>query len=275
MADTPRHVLAPVEQATVALYGRDIIAVRLPDGRIAAVLSTMCEALQIATESQARRIRTDEVLDEHLLLVQVATAGGPQPMDALTAWAIPMWLTGIQIKRLAPEKQPAVLAFKREAADALYRHFSHPPAQLAVPSSLVPAEPIQKPTRPPEGSDPLTMAQYYRDMAAWLEWQADIEQWRGSIESRLESVEEVTRLVPEILERLGPEMLTPAHQHTVQAMAKRLHEVGGFAFATIYADLGAAFHVAKYDQVPEDRWPEVTRWFQMRIEAAERRGKRP
>jgi hypothetical protein len=34
---------------------------------------------------------------------------------------------------------------------------------------------------------------------------------RGAVEDRIESVEEVARLVPKILERLGPQTLTPEH----------------------------------------------------------------
>lgn len=46
-------------------------------------------------------------------------------------------------------------------------------------------------------------------MVLWIDWQQDIEAWRGSVESRLECLEEVTNLIPEILERLGPHALTP------------------------------------------------------------------
>jgi hypothetical protein len=263
--------LVPVEEDTVVFYGHQILAVRLPDGRIAAAFQPMCEALQLDRSSQRRRVLEDEAIADQLISVRVTTEGGPQPMAMLTAWAIPTWLTGIKLSRVAPEKRPAILAFKKEAADALYRHFSHAPAQLAAPTALVPAEPIVKPTRPPEGSDPLTMAQYYRDMAAWLEWQADIERWREGIENRLEGIEEITRLVPGILERLGPETITPEHQSTIQSYVRRLGAVGGYKPQTIYADLNAAFHVGKYDQIPEDRWQDVVQWFQTRISAAERR----
>jgi hypothetical protein len=92
----------------------------------------------------------------------------------------------------------------------------------------------------------------------------------GELHSRMEGIEEVTRLVPEILERLGPETLTPEHQRTVQNAAKRLHEVGGYAYATIYAELGEHFHVARYDQIPESRWDDVVEWFRLRVEAATR-----
>ena len=55
---------------------------------------------------------------------------------------------------------------------------------------------------------------------------------------------------------------------------KRLHESGGFTYASIYADLGDHFHVAKYDQIPEARWQDVATWFRGRIEAAEKRFRR-
>ena len=51
------------------------------------------------------------------------TGGGMQTAVVLTAWAIPLWLTGIQTKKLAEEKRPAILAFKKQAANALYEHF--------------------------------------------------------------------------------------------------------------------------------------------------------
>ncbi len=269
-----RDVLVSVEQALVPFYDRDIIAVQLSDSRIAAVLSSLCEALQLATVGQARRIRADDVLREHLLLAQVQTEGGPQAMDVLTAWAIPTWLQGIKLGKVAPEKRPAILAFKREAADALYRHFARWTPALPTPTRLVPAEPIAQPEAPVHDASREAWIRYHEAMAAWLHWQEDIETWRGHVESRLESHEAVLQLVPEILERLGPQTLTPEHQRTVQQCVKRLHEVGGVAYAAIYTELGEQFYVAKYDQLPEARWAEIATWFSVRIDAAEKRAAR-
>ena len=41
------RAIVPVKQATIRFYDREIIAVRLPDGRIAAALRSMCDALQL------------------------------------------------------------------------------------------------------------------------------------------------------------------------------------------------------------------------------------
>lgn len=265
-----REALVPVEQAHVPFYDRAIIAVRLPDGRIAAVLSILCDVIGLAPAPQARRIRADEVLSEQLMLAQVQTGGGPQAMDVLTAWAIPTWLQGIKLGKVTPEKRPAILAFKREAADVLYRHFSERRV-LPSPSVLVPSEPVIEPMRPTPEASRAAWITYHQQMATWLEWQEDIEKWRDSVESRLESVEEVTRLIPELFERLPPQTLSPAHQSTVQAMVKRLHDLAGFSFATIYADLNTAFHVGRYSDIPDAQWPQVAVWFKQRIDAAEKR----
>jgi hypothetical protein len=45
----------------------------------------------------------------------------------------------------------------------------------------------------------------------------------GELHSRIKSLEAGQRLLPEILERLGPHTLSPEHQATVKAMATRLH----------------------------------------------------
>lgn len=93
----------------------------------------------------------------------------------------------------------------------------------------------------------------------------------GELHSRIESLEEGQRMLPELLERLGPQTLTPEHQATVKAMAARLHDLAGYAFAAIYGELNTAFHVGRYSEIPDAQWAEVSRWFQRRIEVGEKR----
>ncbi len=70
--------LVPIEQDTVPFYGHDLIAVRLPDGRIAAVLRWLCEGLNLGVQSQMRHIQGRTALAEGLVSVRVDTAGGLQ-----------------------------------------------------------------------------------------------------------------------------------------------------------------------------------------------------
>jgi hypothetical protein len=190
---------------------------------------------------------------------------------------MPLWLTGILVSRVAEEKRPAILAYKREAANVLYRLFSTV-QQIAPPSNLVPADPIEMPITPGDDATLEAWRGYHQAMIAWLDWQFDMAAWRSETDTRLdgpqsevESLHEVVRLVPELLERMGPATLSPEHQATVQAMAKRLHNVSGYAFSTIYSDLNQSFRVGKYSDIPDTQWAQVATWFQQRIDAAEKR----
>jgi hypothetical protein len=135
-------------------------------------------------------------------------------------------------------------------------------------------------------------ARYHRQMAALYERQASYDQQLtlidaqivehdqaladhslqlGEVQSRLESLEATQReLLPELLERLRPPTLTPEHQAAVRAGVGRLHEAG-MTYGAAYAELGRAFQVASYRDIPESRWDEVAAWFRQRMEPAERR----
>jgi hypothetical protein len=96
----------------------------------------------------------------------------------------------------------------------------------------------------------------------------------GELHSRVESLEAGQRLLPEVLERLGPQILTPAQQATVKAMARRLSDLTDVAYASIYGDLTQSFHVGKYADIPDADWPQVAAWLQQRIDAALKRRSR-
>lgn len=270
-------ILLPAEQQSVPFYGHELLAVRLPDGRICAVLRWLCEGMGLDPQAQLRRIKRKPALARDLVTVRVKTAGGPQDMPALALHGLPGWLYGIDESRVNEAARAGVLRFQYEATDVLYRYFAERPAELAPLPDLAPAEAIEKPTKPAKDAAPDVLADYYEGMVMWLRWQSDIavwrqgvEAWRDETESRLESVEEVTRLVPELLDRLGPATLSPEHQATVRASVKRLHDLTGASFGGVYADLCDTFHTAKYSDIPESQWREVAVWFSTRIAAAER-----
>ncbi len=262
------QVLIPVQQDTVDFDGYPVIAVRLPDGRIGASLRDMCDAMKIDRPSQVQRIRGDETIADSLVSVQIQTRGGPQNADVLTAWAIPYWLTGVELSRIKDEKKRhAVLLFKRKAADVLYQHF----AQRQAPHALTPIQPNQ----PAQDADALTWAEYHRQMAAFYQWKATtdtridvIEEWQGAVESRLEGVEAMTGLIPEILERLGPEKLSPAHQNKVKYYVQQLVKATGTSSGMIYSSLYTAFSVPRYQEISEAEWDNVERWFKVQMEKA-------
>ena len=199
--------LIPVEQQTLTFYGKLIVVVRLPDGQPGVVLRFLCENLQIDAAAQTQRIRRTEAISEDLVFVQVETEGGSQRMAVLFLHAVPFWLAGIDPKRVREEIRPEILRYQREVVDVLYT-WAQSPKALAAPAGLVPVEQITKPEVPADDAGLKAWREYHRQLVLWIDWQHDIQAWRGSVESRLEGLEEVTNLIPEILERLGPQTLT-------------------------------------------------------------------
>jgi hypothetical protein len=243
---------------------------------VIALLTDSAAPLQYWRDTKARMRRTEgwRETQENLLPLKLRAADGKlrqtecadtetllriiQSVPSPKAEPIKQWLARVGAKRLDAVTQPL---------DA-----SQTSTEIAT---------LTKPS--PEASA-LAWAEYHEHLSVLYRRQAayeahlariderldDHEDTIGELHSRMETVEEISRLVPEILERLGPQTLTSEHQATVKAMAMRLHEVSGLAYATIYSDLNAAFHVGKYSDIADVRWAEVAEWFQKRIAAAER-----
>jgi hypothetical protein len=281
-----QHTFKPVEQASIPFYGHELVAIRLEDGRIAAVLNWMCAGMGLDRVAQVQRIQRKAALRDELLTVMVETDGGAQAMHALTLHGLPGWLYSIDETRVNEAARDGVIRFQKEATEVLAAHFASQTASTIAPmGTLVPADFVAEPTRPVRDADALTWADYYEQMAAWLRWQAELEQWRKridqqlaeherqleSLQDRRESDEALLRMVPELLQRLGPEKLTSEHQATVQSLVNQFHEMSGYSYGTIHTDLRQSFRVASYKDILETQWPQVYQWFEQRITAAEKR----
>ena len=93
----------------------------------------------------------------------------------------------------------------------------------------------------------------------------------GAMQRDIADLKATQGQLPDLLQRLGPQTLTPAHQARVKAWAVQLHDLGGFAFPTIYGELNTHFHVGKYGDIADAEWEAVVAWFRVRLDAAERR----
>lgn len=118
--------MQPLTPSTIIVAQQPILGVRPPDGSIGAVFSYLCTALALAPNKQVERIRRHPVLKTALVSMTINTAGGPQQVNVLQVWAIPLWLAGIRFSAVAPALRKRLVIFQREVADALYRHFFRP-----------------------------------------------------------------------------------------------------------------------------------------------------
>lgn len=134
------QAVIPLEQDEVTIDDLLFTAVLLPDGQTGGVVSQFCDALGLVPNTQAHRLRGDPVLSFALVLVQIETAGGPQVVNVILAWGLPLWLNSIRAGRRSPVYRARLMVLKRRAAAALARCFFRPPASTATGLALPEAQ---------------------------------------------------------------------------------------------------------------------------------------
>jgi len=190
-------------------------------------------------------------------------------MGALFLRSVPFWLAGIDTKRMSTEMRPVILRYQREVVDVLYAWASTPKVSSMA---IVPTEPQIRPVSPSEDAPLVDWREYYQRMLTLVKWQMDMEQWQGTVEGRLEGLEAMSGLIPDILDRLGPQTLTPEHQRAVPGYVHRLSQLSSRPYGTIYNDLKTVFAVPRYQDVPEGDWPQLEQWFKTQIQRAQQKG---
>jgi hypothetical protein len=63
------------------------------------------------------------VLKTALVSMTINTAGGPQQVNVLQVWAIPLWLAGIRFSAVAPALRKRLVIFQREVAGCFVSPF--------------------------------------------------------------------------------------------------------------------------------------------------------
>ena len=261
------QALIPIEQDILTFDGKPLVVVRLPDGRVGVVLRWICENLNLNREGQVRRIKRTEAIADDLVYVRIQTDGGPQVMPTLVLDSVPYWLATIDTRRMERDdpKRLEVLAYQKRAVAALFAWAS---SLKATPSNLVPSEPVVEPKRPgPDASNDEWIV-YHQQMITVLQWRRDMQQWQGNVENRLEGLEAITGLIPEILERLPAPTITPPHQNKVKYYVSQLSQLTGQHRGTIYSALYTTFDVPRYEELLEAEWQQVEDWFRVQLERA-------
>ena len=118
-----------VEQKTIDFYDDNLIAVRAEDGQVYVSLRHMCEAIGIARQSQARRIRDNHVLSKGytggtiMVPPGLRGGGGRQQAGLLRVDLVPLWLSGIDVKRVRDDVRPKLEKYQEEVAKVLWEAF--------------------------------------------------------------------------------------------------------------------------------------------------------
>jgi hypothetical protein len=298
--------ITPIEVYTLDFYGKPLIAVRLPDGRPAVSIRSICSNMELDRKAQVRRIKRTAPIAGDLVenvVIDLQTGGGPQPSQVLILRSLAYWLTGIDHKRTRPEMQEEVLRYQCEAVDALYQWAAQRPRALpapAEPPQAIEAAPGDTSTaiaaaQPAPGGAVLApidepsqeathqeRAAYHELMSVWHRHQADLhaQVWRAEVQGQLDSLQiqlesekAITDVIPDILARLGPETITTQQERQIQAYVRQLSEASGRHPASIYDELKTAFNCPRYQELRADEWPQVVNWFRVQIDRAGGKGR--
>jgi len=247
--------ISVVEQRAVTFYDDELTAVRADDGQIYVSVRRMCEALGLDRKSQSNRIRRHAILEEGYKGGVIMTSpspsgkgGGRQQATFLRVDLVPLWLSGIDIKRVNDEVRPKIERFQREAAKVLWEAFQE--GRLTAEPSL---EELLKNDSP--AAQAYQMAQAIMQMA----------RQQLILESRLDDHE--TRL--EVIET---QMSAPSHAITesqamqisqaVKAVAMAMPEPN---FGAVYGQLYREYEITSYKNLPANKYEDamkfLTEWF--------------
>ena len=274
-----REVLIPLEREDILFHGHTITAIKLEDGRIAVVLDEVCQTLELGTAGQIQRIERTHSITNELVIAKVQTKGGMQNKAALTLRGFPTWILGIhpsEIKDENPEKaehvRQMIIAYQVEAVDVLYNHFAQKErTSLPKSAAIVLAEPV-KPTVPQPDAPSDIWIEYYQQMIQWHQWKQDMETRVQKVEQRQDNTEarvgSLEKIVGSILPHVGG--LSSAHRATAKEMVDQISKISGTAHRYIWSDLNKAFHVAAYGDIQDEKWAEVQKWLQRRLDTAKR-----
>lgn len=275
--DTQKNqaALVPVEQDTITFYGHELVAVRLPDGRIAAVLRWLFESLNLDRAGQMQRIERKTALADGLVLVRVETAGGPQEMPAIMLKVLPGYLFGIDENRVKAEAREDIILFQRECVEALADHFTrkHPPTLPALADTTAATIIIEQIA---DLTGVINLLREHLEALLTLPGQvaeisAQVGETRVLVESlatRQDSTETRLAAVDARTQRL-----TPTHTRTVQEQVDRMVREtkrlpAPLTYAIIYGRLKHRFRVGSYKEVADSRFDELMAYLRDELSGA-------
>lgn len=257
----------PLEQHSVPFYDDELVAIEHDDGTIFVLFTRLCDNLGLDRRSQARRTQRHAVLDKGLVTLEVQTAGGPQQLQCLKLSLLPLWLSGLQTRRVKEEIQEKLIRYQEEAADVLWRAFK--PQILHEETAIVSVN----------DSQALQQLQHIAEMGRAItrmaEQQIELQRQQSALANRMDAAAHVIKHVQSdianVAVRLGvlEDQLHPAAyvsdaqatevSNQVKALAELLTGKDGTKnhYQGIFAELYRRFGVSSYKLIRVKHYASV------------------
>lgn len=250
----PKHTMNNkiiiVEQKIIDFYDDDLIAVRAKDGQVYASLKHMCESIGVARQSQARRVRQHHVLSKGYTggtIILPPERGGPQDAGLLRVDLIPMWLSGIDIKRVREEIRPKLIRYQEEVAKVLWEAFQT--GELSVDETF---SDLLK-----QGGEAVEAYKTLQGMLKLAKHQIILQARISNTETRLDAIEAELGNPARLITHSQQMELSQAIMTTAHELGKRS---GKNEYKGVYGELYRRFEIASYKQLPSARFDEAMNW---------------
>jgi hypothetical protein len=247
MSDQEKKKLQPVEQKEVDFYDDTLVAIRAGDGRVYVSVRHMAEALGLTRQSQVRRIDRQPILADGHFKGAMMTPKGKRQANWLRVDLVPLFLAGIDTKRVREDIREKLERYQREAANVLWEAFQQ--GRLTTDQSF--GDLLQADT---------PAVQAYRAALAVVEiarQQVVMEATLVDHEQRLESIESQLG-APD--RRITPEQASQISQ-AVKAIALILTKRSGInQYGSVYGEMYRKFGITSYKRLPESQFEACMEW---------------
>jgi len=264
-------VAEPLAQHLVPFYGDELLAVQQADGTIFVVFGRLCDNLGLNQQGQVRRIQRHAVLERGLEALSVGTAGGVQTVQCLKLSLLPLWLTGVQARRVKAELQAKLVRYQEEAADVLWQAFK---PRIVDEQALVPAG----------GDQAIVQLRQIAEMAYAIarmaEQQIELQRQQQALANRIDLaarvIKDVQGQIVDVEVRLGvlEDRMHPRQyiadtqaaevSNRVKALAELLTRSDGGKnhYQGIFAELYRRFGVSSYKQISLGQYDAVLQFLE-------------
>jgi hypothetical protein len=258
--------LTIIEQREVAFYGDELIAVRASDGQVYVSVRHLCEAVGVTRQPQVRRITEHHVLSKGyaggtiMIPPGQRGGGGPQQAGLLRVDLVPLWLGGIDTKRVKDDIRAKLERYQEEVATVLWEAFQE--GRLTADPSF---EDLLRADTP--------AAQAYKMARALMEMarqQLILESRLSAQDARLEAHEDRLEQIESTLGDRG-RFITPEQAASISQAVKSIamtlgKKSGRNEYGAVYGEFYRKFGIPSYRELPARRFDEAVRfltdWYQ-------------
>lgn len=261
--------LTPLRERSILFRGKEIKTADLPDNQGYVSFYSLCDAFGLDRRAQKKRLdRQGSYFRDYTAMITLSTPGGPQASLCLLAAAVPLFLSGVQLERVAdPQARELLRAFQDEAMDVLAEHFGI--SERGEMRFL--REAVARMVAEQEAFDA-------RIEGIAKKVEAELAEIRQAQEDKVQQIREAfaglrgeVRQVAGPKERLTPEQLGQLRE-TVNTLGVMLQELGETnPYAGIYASIFRMTGIARSEHIAQQDFPRVLAFLDRQIEAVSKR----